>query len=83
MSDCIYVLVWKSHDGKFNLTRAFENKNLLEYYANKNGFELIIIATHGRSGLTRWVLGSVADRVLRSACVPVLMIRAPGCEPSI
>ncbi|MFC1899520.1 universal stress protein [Chloroflexota bacterium] len=50
-------------------------------YATKNGFELIIIATHGRSGISRWILGSVADRVLRSACVPVLMIRAPGCIP--
>jgi len=52
-------------------------------YVTKNGFELIIIATHGRSGVSRWVLGSVSDRVLRSACVPVLMIRAPGCVPGI
>jgi len=52
-------------------------------YAIKNGFDLVTIATHGRSGVSRWVWGSVADRVLRSACVPVLMIRAPGCVPSI
>jgi len=50
-------------------------------FATKNGFDLIIIATHGRSGVSRWVWGSVADRVLRSACVPVLMVRAPGCIP--
>lgn len=52
-------------------------------YATKNGVDLIIIATHGRSGVSRWVWGSVADRVLRSACVPVLMVRAPGCVPGI
>jgi nucleotide-binding universal stress UspA family protein len=52
-------------------------------YATKNGVDLIIIATHGRSGISRWVWGSVADRILRSACVPVLMVRAPGCKPSI
>jgi nucleotide-binding universal stress UspA family protein len=52
-------------------------------YADKNGVDLIIIATHGRSGVSRWVWGSVADRVLRSACVPVLMVRAPGCVPGI
>ncbi len=52
-------------------------------YATKNGFDLIVIATHGRSGISRWAWGSVADRVLRSACVPVLMIRAPGCVPGI
>jgi nucleotide-binding universal stress UspA family protein len=52
-------------------------------YAKKNEVDLIIIATHGRSGVSRWVWGSVADRVLRSSCVPVLMIRAPGCIPGI
>jgi nucleotide-binding universal stress UspA family protein len=52
-------------------------------YASKNGVDLIIIATHGRSGVSRWVWGNVADRVLRSACVPVLMVRAPGCVPGI
>jgi nucleotide-binding universal stress UspA family protein len=52
-------------------------------YAAKNGVDLIVIATHGRSGVSRWVWGSVADRILRSACVPVLMVRAPGCFPGI
>jgi len=52
-------------------------------FAKKNKADLIIIATHGRSGISRWVWGSVADRLLRSACVPVLMVRAPGCEPGI
>lgn len=45
-------------------------------YADKNGVDLIIIATHGRSGVSRWVWGSIADRILRSAGVPVLMVRA-------
>ena len=52
-------------------------------YATKNSLDLITIATHGRSGVSRWVWGNVADRVLRSACVPVLMVRAPGCVPGI
>ncbi len=55
----------------------------LAHWAEKNGVDLIVIASHGRSGVGRWVMGSVADRVLRSACVPVLMIRAPGCLPGI
>ena len=57
--------------------------DVLATYASKNKFDLIIIATHGRSGVSRWVWGSVADRVLRSACAPVLMVRAPGCVPGI
>jgi len=52
-------------------------------YTEKNEVDLVIIATHGRSGVSRWVLGSVADRILRSMCVPVLMVRAPGCIPGI
>ena len=52
-------------------------------YATKNDVDLIIISTHGRSGISRWVWGSVADRILRSACVPVMMVRAPGCVPNI
>lgn len=52
-------------------------------YTMKNSIDLIAIATHGRSGISRWAWGSVADRILRSACVAVLMVRAPGCVPGI
>jgi len=52
-------------------------------YADKNSIGLITISTHGRSGISRWSWGNVADRVLRSACVPILMVRAPGCVPRI
>lgn len=57
--------------------------NMIAAYATKNAIDLITIASHGRSGVSRWVWGSVADRVLRSACVPVLIVRAPGCNPGI
>lgn len=36
----------------------------------------IIMSTHGRSGINRWVFGSVAEKVLRGAKVPVLLIRS-------
>lgn len=52
-------------------------------YAAKSHADLIVIATHGRSGVSRWVWGSVADRILRSACMPVLIVRAPGCYPGV
>lgn len=45
-------------------------------YAEANGIDLLVMSTHGRSGIQRWVYGSVADRVLRAARVPVLLIRA-------
>ena len=51
-------------------------ERLAEYIESK-GIELVIIATHGRSGISRWVRGSIAERVLSSARIPVLMVR-PG-----
>lgn len=45
-------------------------------YAHHHPVDLIVMATHGRSGLPRWVYGSVADKVLRGADVPVLLVRA-------
>jgi nucleotide-binding universal stress UspA family protein len=52
-------------------------------WAKKNNADLIVIASHGRSGIGRWVMGSVADRIMRSVCIPVMMIRAPGCVTGI
>ena len=48
-------------------------------YAAQNSVDLVVISTHGRSGVQRWLRGSVAERILQSICAPVFMIRAPGC----
>ena len=45
-------------------------------FAGELGADLIAMSTHGRSGISRWVFGSVADRVLRGATCPVLLVRA-------
>jgi len=44
------------------------------------GIDLIAMATHGRSGMSRWVLGSVAERVLRHAGTPLLLVRGEGAR---
>lgn len=41
-----------------------------------NDIDLITMATHGRGGLRRWLLGSVAEKVLRGSDIPVLLFRA-------
>ena len=41
-----------------------------------NNIDLIVMSTHGRSGLSRWVFGSIAEKVVRLAVCPVLIIRA-------
>lgn len=45
--------------------------------AREQGAGLIALTTHGRSGPRRWLLGSVAERVLRQASVPLLVVRGP------
>jgi nucleotide-binding universal stress UspA family protein len=44
--------------------------------AQKTGANVIAMSTHGYSGIKRWALGSVADKVLHSSEIPVLTIRA-------
>jgi nucleotide-binding universal stress UspA family protein len=55
----------------------------LASYLEKSGADLLLIATHGRSGLSRWVMGSTAQRVVEISCVPVLMVRPPTCRPKV
>jgi nucleotide-binding universal stress UspA family protein len=45
--------------------------------AHDEDVDLIVIASHGRGGVARWALGSVADKLIRSGAVPVLVVR-PG-----
>lgn len=50
-------------------------------FAEANQVDLIVMTTRGQSGISRWLLGSVSDRVVRGATVPVLMVQAQR-EPS-
>lgn len=45
-------------------------------YADENDVDAIVMGTHGRRGLDRWILGSVTERVVRTADVPVLTVRS-------
>ena len=49
-------------------------------YAETNQVDLIVMCTRGQSGLSRWLMGSVSDRVVRGAGVPVLLVRAQKKE---
>ncbi|MCC7475948.1 MAG: universal stress protein [Pirellulales bacterium] len=49
-------------------------------FATDHGIDLIVMASHGRSGLSRLVMGSVAEAVLRKAPCPVLVVKQPHPE---
>jgi nucleotide-binding universal stress UspA family protein len=51
-------------------------------YAEENGIDIIVMSSHGRSGLSRRAYGRVAEKILKASHIPVLMVMAPGCVPS-
>lgn len=50
-------------------------ESILEHAATL-GVDLIVMSTHGRGGVLRWVYGSVAERVLQGSTCPILLIRS-------
>jgi nucleotide-binding universal stress UspA family protein len=49
---------------------------IITQYAGENEADLIVLCSKGRSGVSRWLIGGVADRVMRGAPVPVLLVPA-------
>jgi nucleotide-binding universal stress UspA family protein len=50
-------------------------------YGEREGFDLVAMATHGRSGIDRFVMGSIAEKVIRGSTKAVLLIRALPPRP--
>lgn len=61
------------------LEDGIPHREILEY-ADGNDCDLIVMGTHGRSGLDRYLLGSVTERVVRTAEIPVLTVRVSEDE---
>ena len=51
--------------------------DVLQGYARRNDVDLIVISTHGRSGISRLSLGSVTDSLIRHTTIPVLVVKPP------
>jgi nucleotide-binding universal stress UspA family protein len=47
-------------------------------YIDKNQVDLIIMSSHGRTGISRWAFGSVADRILHQSGIPILLVTVAG-----
>jgi nucleotide-binding universal stress UspA family protein len=50
--------------------------NEIMNYVDKKDIDLILLSTHGRSGVKQWVMGNNADKILRKSRVPVWLVRA-------
>jgi nucleotide-binding universal stress UspA family protein len=77
----------KSGNGTINIQTATRTGNPAEGildYVRKGTSKLIVMATHGRSGISRWAVGSVADKMVRTTTrQPLMLIRAKGSRPDI
>jgi nucleotide-binding universal stress UspA family protein len=62
-------------DVKCTVEKGWAEEVIIEKAAADKG-TLISMATHGRSGINRWLLGSVAEKVLRGATSPLILVRA-------
>ena len=59
---------------KFSVIVGNPSSEIIDYAASQN-IDLIVISSHGRTGLSRFLLGSVTERVVRFAPCPVLVLR--------
>jgi nucleotide-binding universal stress UspA family protein len=61
-------------DVKSVLKRGYSAADTILEHLNEKKYDLVIMGTHGRTGLTKWVLGSVAEKVVRHSRSPVLTV---------
>ena len=55
-------------------------KQILQYLYEHGAVHLVVMATHGRGGVARLMMGSVADKIVRMAPCPVLTVRVPHAD---
>lgn len=73
--EAVETVVDESDDVRTAVIRGKPSEAILEYAAD-NDAELLAMGTHGRSGLNRYIAGSVTERIVRHADIPVLTARA-------
>jgi nucleotide-binding universal stress UspA family protein len=62
------------------VTSGVPSETILEY-VSAEGIDVVVMGTHGRTGIDRFLIGSVAERVVRHADVPVLTVRSSETAP--
>jgi nucleotide-binding universal stress UspA family protein len=70
-------------DVNVDVISAMDAAEAIDEYAERNRVDLIAMSTHGRTGFRRLVLGSVAEKVLRRATVPVVVFPRPAAEEQV
>ena len=71
----VFEPAWREQHRTVRATRQGTTYAKIIEYAKEHQIDLIVMGTHGRSGLTHFLMGSVAERVVRHASCPVLTVR--------
>ena len=61
---------------RIRVIEGFPEADAIIDFAGQELMDLIVMSTHGRSGISRWVYGSVAEKILHHTPCPVLVVRA-------
>jgi len=70
----------KQHRVRLVVRRGTAAPQILRYLHEHDDIDLVVMATHGRGGVARLMMGSVADKIVRAAKCPVLTIPLPIVE---
>lgn len=80
-NDYISALVSRLEDDGLNVTSDVRMGPIARtILAELHDGDLVVMASHGRTGIRRWVLGSVAEEITRHADVPVLLVKQPHID---
>ncbi len=81
LQTCQNTLAQQGYQVNYRVIKGESITEAILQTADNLAVDLIVMSTHGRGGVQRWVYGSVADKVLRHANIPILLIR-PVENPS-
>jgi nucleotide-binding universal stress UspA family protein len=70
----------RKYRATFALRNGIAAQEILLYLQEHPDVDLVVMATHGRGGVARLMMGSVADKIVRAARCPVVTIRVPELE---
>ncbi|MGB3903888.1 MAG: universal stress protein [Anaerolineae bacterium] len=75
-------LLEKGINARHTIRHGLDPAEEIVDYADVNNVDLIAMSTHGRSGISRWLFGSIASKVLQGTSKPILLMRPPGARIS-
>jgi len=65
------------------VVRSGQPADVILDYIQKNGVDIVVMSSQGKSGVSKWLLGSVAERIVRNSPVPVYLVPSLACRTAL